>query len=188
MRVTFRQPAKFAIAHGFRMRVLPERRVEWSQGFQHATEKYAAQVTLDSDDYIKNYVAGMPFPLVEANRPEGRREDRLQLAHGTVHAGRFFARAVEQQRRTQSDPANALMNRSERRRRLRLRAVRFPALCPSHGRRSAPDHWRQRDGRRVEGEMQSMDQRSLRQCDQRRRRYLGALSRREASRRIFLIQ
>jgi len=34
--------ASFAVAHGFKMRVLPERRVEWSQGFQHATEKYAA--------------------------------------------------------------------------------------------------------------------------------------------------
>ena len=61
--------AKFAVAHGFRMRILPERRVEWSQGFQHATEKYAAQVSLDSDGYIKNYIAGMPFPLIEANDP-----------------------------------------------------------------------------------------------------------------------
>src|SRR5260370_42622054 len=57
--------AKFAVAHGFRMRINPERRVEWSQGFQHATEKYAAQVSLDSDGYLKNYVAGMPFPLIE---------------------------------------------------------------------------------------------------------------------------
>jgi hypothetical protein len=61
--------AKFAVAHGLRMRINPQRRVEWSQGFQHATEKYAAQVTLDSDGYIKNYVAGMPFPLIEANDP-----------------------------------------------------------------------------------------------------------------------
>ena len=63
--------AKFAVAHGFRMRINPERRVEWSQGFQHATEKYAAQVTLDSDDYIKNYIAGMPFPLIDASDPKG---------------------------------------------------------------------------------------------------------------------
>jgi Protein of unknown function (DUF1329) len=62
--------ARFAIAHGFRMRVLPERRVEWSQGYQHATEKYAAQVRLDSDDYIKNYIAGMPFPLLDASDPK----------------------------------------------------------------------------------------------------------------------
>ncbi|HEV2171555.1 MAG TPA: DUF1329 domain-containing protein, partial [Candidatus Binatus sp.] len=61
---------RFAVAHGFRMRINPERRVEWSQGFQHATEKYAAQVTLDDNDYLKNYVAGMPFPLVSASDPK----------------------------------------------------------------------------------------------------------------------
>ena len=61
---------KFAIAHGFKMRVAPARRVEWSAGFRHATEKYSPQVTLDSDDYLKNYVAGMPFPLVDPTDPK----------------------------------------------------------------------------------------------------------------------
>ena len=61
--------AKFAVAHGLKMRIIPERRVEWSQGFQHATEKYAAQVSLDSDGYIKNYIAGMPFPLIDSTDP-----------------------------------------------------------------------------------------------------------------------
>jgi hypothetical protein len=62
--------AKFAVEHGFRMRIIPERRVEWSQGFQHATEKYAAQVALDNDDNVKNYVAGMPFPLIDSTDPK----------------------------------------------------------------------------------------------------------------------
>ena len=61
---------KFALAHGFRMRITPQRRVEWSAGFSHATEKYSSQVTLDSDDYIKNYVAGMPFPLLDITDPK----------------------------------------------------------------------------------------------------------------------
>jgi hypothetical protein len=61
--------ARFAVAHGLRMRIIPERRVEWSQGFQHATEKYAPQVELDSNGYLKNYVAGMPFPLIDLSDP-----------------------------------------------------------------------------------------------------------------------
>jgi Protein of unknown function (DUF1329) len=61
---------KFAIAHGFRMRSIPERRVEWSEGFRHATEKYSPQVTLDADDNLKNYIAGMPFPLIDATDPK----------------------------------------------------------------------------------------------------------------------
>ena len=64
---------EIAVAHGFKLRVIPERRVEWSQGNQHATEKYAAQVALDNDGYIKNYVAGMPFLLELLGATLGRR-------------------------------------------------------------------------------------------------------------------
>ena len=48
--------------------------------------KYSAQVGLDKTDAITNYVAGMPFPDLQSQRPEGRDQDCLQLAHGTVHA------------------------------------------------------------------------------------------------------
>ncbi len=99
--------AKFAVAHGFKMRVLPERRVEWSQGFQHATEKYAAQVTLDKDDYVKNYVAGMPFPLVDATDPKAA----VKIAYNW-HMGPFmpddFSIAPWSSNAYGADPANPL--------------------------------------------------------------------------------
>ena len=99
--------AKFAVAHGFRMRINPERRVEWSQGFQHATEKYAAQVTLDSDGYIKNYVAGMPFPLIEPNDPAAA----AKIAYNW-HMGPFmpddFSIAPWSSNAYAADPANAM--------------------------------------------------------------------------------
>src|SRR5579863_521912 len=99
--------AKFAVAHGLRMRILPERRVEWSQGFQHATEKYAAQVTLDSDGYIKNYVAGMPFPLIDATDPAAA----AKIAYNW-HMGPFmpddFSIAPWSSNAYAADPANAL--------------------------------------------------------------------------------
>jgi Protein of unknown function (DUF1329) len=99
--------AKFAVAHGFRMHILPERRVEWSQGFQHATEKYAAQVTLDSDDYIKNYVAGMPFPLIDTSDPNGA----AKIAYNW-HMGPFmpddFSIAPWSSNAYASDPASPL--------------------------------------------------------------------------------
>jgi len=98
--------AKFAVAHGFRMRINPERRVEWSQGFQHATEKYAAQVSLDSDGYLKNYVAGMPFPLIEANDPGAA----AKIAYNW-HMGPFmpddFSIAPWSSNAYKSDPADA---------------------------------------------------------------------------------
>jgi hypothetical protein len=96
--------AKFAIAHGFHMRIVPERRVEWSAGFRHATEQYSPQVTLDSDDYIKNYIAGMPFPLLEVTDPKAA----VKIAYNW-HMGPFmpddFSLAPWSSNGYQSDPA-----------------------------------------------------------------------------------
>ena len=132
--------ARFAVAHGFRMRIIPERRIEWSQGFQHATEKYAAQVALDNDDNLKNYVAGMPFPLIDAIDPKAG----AKIAYNW-HMGPFmpddFSIAPWSSNGYASDPANALKIVPNSDCRLRLRGVRVPALCPSHRRRSAPDDW-----------------------------------------------
>ncbi len=64
------EAAKFALAHGFRMRITPQRRINWSEGFQKMTEKYSGQVGLDAHDYIMNYVAGMPFPLIDVTDPK----------------------------------------------------------------------------------------------------------------------
>ncbi len=175
---------KFAIAHGFRMRVIPARRVEWSQGFQHATEKYAAQVSLDSDGYIKNYVAGMPFPLIEANDPTAA----AKIAYNW-HMGPFmpddFSIAPWSSNAYASDPANALKivpNPDADYACEQFEFLRFAHRTDLDPRPTIGDN---RAGRRVEGEMQSMAQRSRRYL-QRRCRHLGPLSRREASRRIFL--
>ena len=99
--------ARFAVAHGFKLRIIPERRVEWSQGYQHATEKYAAQVALDSDGYIKNYVAGMPFPLVDTSDPVAA----AKIAYNW-HMGPFmpddFSIAPWSSNAYAADPANPL--------------------------------------------------------------------------------
>jgi hypothetical protein len=62
--------AMLAIHHGFRIEVTPTHRLRWSTGFQTATEKYSPQVGLDKDNYITNYIAGMPFPLIDVNDPK----------------------------------------------------------------------------------------------------------------------
>ena len=62
--------AMLAIKHGLRLEVTPTHRMQWSRGFENATEKYSPQVGLDKDDYITNYVAGMPFPLIEVSDPK----------------------------------------------------------------------------------------------------------------------
>jgi Protein of unknown function (DUF1329) len=62
--------AMLAVQHGLRLEVTAPHRIQWSTGFQTATEKYSPQVGLDQDDYITNYIAGMPFPLIDVNDPK----------------------------------------------------------------------------------------------------------------------
>src|SRR5215469_17903930 len=58
------------VQHGMTMQVTPTQRIDWPPPYKDATEKYSAQVRL-SDDHrsLIGYVAGQPFPLIDANDP-----------------------------------------------------------------------------------------------------------------------
>ncbi len=58
------------VQQGMQMHVIPATKLEWPPPYQSATEKYASQVTLGADGEIHNYVAGLPFPLIDANDPQ----------------------------------------------------------------------------------------------------------------------
>ena len=49
------------------------------------TEKYSGQVGLDKDDYITNYIAGMPFPMVSTTDPKAA----IKIAYNW-HMGPFM--------------------------------------------------------------------------------------------------
>jgi hypothetical protein len=59
------QALKFAIMHGLVVNVVPDERIAWPTAYERDTEKYSSQVTLDSDEVIRNYVAGVPFPEID---------------------------------------------------------------------------------------------------------------------------
>ena len=58
------------VQRGMVMDIVPSEKLEWPPPYTSATEKYHAQVTLAPDGSLHNYVAGLPFPLVDANDPE----------------------------------------------------------------------------------------------------------------------
>jgi hypothetical protein len=62
--------ANLALKYELLMRIVPAKRLDWSAGFMAETEKYSRQVGLDADNYITNYVAGMPFPTLDINDPK----------------------------------------------------------------------------------------------------------------------
>ena len=53
------------VQQGMQMRIVPSDRLEWPPPFKIATEKYSPQMHLAPDGTLKNYVAGLPFPLVD---------------------------------------------------------------------------------------------------------------------------
>jgi len=61
----------YKVERGMTMKVVPTQRVDWPPPYQEATEKYSSQVRLSRDKRsVVGYVAGQPFPLIDANDPE----------------------------------------------------------------------------------------------------------------------
>jgi hypothetical protein len=60
----------YKVQHGMTMHIIPTQRVDWPPPYKDATEKYSAQVRLSADHRsLVGYVAGQPFPLLDANDP-----------------------------------------------------------------------------------------------------------------------
>ena len=58
----------YKVEHGMSMKIVPTQRVDWPPPYKDATEKYSAQVRLTPDHRsVLGYVAGQPFPLIDAN-------------------------------------------------------------------------------------------------------------------------
>ena len=61
----------YKVQHGMEMKIIAAERVDWPPPYKDATEKYSGQVRLSSDHKsVIGYVAGQPFPLIDANDPE----------------------------------------------------------------------------------------------------------------------
>ena len=59
------------VMHGMTIQVTPTERIDWPPPYKDATEKYSSQVRLTPDHRsLIGYVAGEPFPIVDANDPD----------------------------------------------------------------------------------------------------------------------
>jgi hypothetical protein len=62
---------EYFVRNGMVIPVGEYRKYEWPPKYKEATEKYSSQVKLSQDGRdIENYVAGAPFPNVDANDPQ----------------------------------------------------------------------------------------------------------------------
>lgn len=60
----------YLVKQGMRMKIVPTDHIDYPTPYKNATEKYSPQVSLGSDGELRNYVAGLPFPLIESNDPQ----------------------------------------------------------------------------------------------------------------------
>ena len=58
------------VRQGMRMKIVPAQRLEWPPPYKTATEKYSPQVRANDRGELQNYVAGLPFPLLDPNDPQ----------------------------------------------------------------------------------------------------------------------
>ena len=68
------------------MKIVPTRHLEWPPPYKAATERYSPQLRLDGDGDLKNYVAGLPFPLLDVNDPQAATKIMWNFAYRHLQA------------------------------------------------------------------------------------------------------
>jgi hypothetical protein len=65
------QGVYYMVTKGMQLHITSTQRVDWPPPYKDATEKYSSQVRLSQNHRtVVGYVAGQPFPLVDANDPD----------------------------------------------------------------------------------------------------------------------
>src|SRR5216684_307827 len=89
-------PGNFILVkQGMAMKIIPTGHLYSPPPYKAATEKYSPQVSLSSDGELKNYVAGLPFPLVDANDPDAATKIMWNFAFRPLHTDDEDSRNVE---------------------------------------------------------------------------------------------
>jgi hypothetical protein len=83
------------VKQGMTMTIVPTDRLEWPPPYKAATEKYSAQVQLAPDGTLKNYMAGLPFPLVDANDPQAALKVMWNFSYRPLYTDDAISRNVE---------------------------------------------------------------------------------------------
>ena len=83
------------VQQGMTMKIVPTGHLDWPPPYKAATEQYSPQVSLGADGELKNYVAGLPFPLVDANDPDAATKIMWNFAFRPLNSDDIDARNAE---------------------------------------------------------------------------------------------
>jgi Protein of unknown function (DUF1329) len=87
-------PGQFVrIMHGMSLKVIPTETIQWPPPYREATEKYSSQVRLTPDHRsLVGYVAGEPFPIIDANDPNAGTEVMWNVAFRPISSDSYDLR------------------------------------------------------------------------------------------------
>ena len=94
----------YKVQHGMTMKIVPAQRVDWPPPYKEATEKYSQQVRLSPGGELGNYVAGLPFPLLDSNDPLIGLKIMWNFSYRPLYTDDIDIREAEVESRT-ADPA-----------------------------------------------------------------------------------
>lgn len=78
-----------------KMKIVPTGQLDWPPPYKAATEQYSPQVSLSPSGELQNYVAGLPFPTLEADDPQVATKIMWNLAFRPQYTDDIGARNVE---------------------------------------------------------------------------------------------
>ena len=93
----------FLVRQGMTMNIIPTGQLDWPNPYKAATEKYSQQVRLSSGGEWGNYVAGLPFPLLDANDPQIGLKIMWNFSYRPLYTDDIDIREAEVESRT-ADP------------------------------------------------------------------------------------
>jgi Protein of unknown function (DUF1329) len=89
-------PGNFALVRqGMMMKIVPTGHLDWPPPYKTATEKYSPQVSLTANGDLNGYVAGLPFPLVDATDPDAATKIMWNFAFRPLYTDDLDQRGVE---------------------------------------------------------------------------------------------
>jgi Protein of unknown function (DUF1329) len=83
------------VQQGMVIKVVQPGRIDWPPMYKLATEQYSSQVRLNERGELQNYVAGLPFPLVDPNDPQAATKIIWNFSYGPQFADQVETRNVE---------------------------------------------------------------------------------------------
>jgi hypothetical protein len=85
------------VRQGMEMNIVPARDYEWPPPYRTSTERFSPQVKLGPDGELSNYLAGLPFPMLDANDPLIAQKIMWNFQFGPAYSDDLDSQDVELQ-------------------------------------------------------------------------------------------